>query len=100
MNVIPFPKSYDPRLERRLVDVYATFEEVRQLGPNTRTPGNYAMSWSAYVDHLQKELGRDPIVTDITSESVNTYLTQAARKRGWCEQSVKTNGGNIRSVVS
>lgn len=100
MNIIRFPGSYDPRLEYRLVDVFERYRAVRALGPTTRTLDNYTKSWVAYVAYLEAELGHDPIVTDLTPESLNEYLCRTAMKRGWAEQSIRSHGGNIRSVVS
>lgn len=100
MNVIQFPGSYDPRLEHRLVDVFEHYKVVRRLGPETRTLGNYATSWSIYVDYLEGELGRDPIVSDLTTDALNACLKSTALTRGWGEQTIRTHGGNVRSVAS
>ena len=90
----PQPRDHDARCPVGGVCVRAS------LGPETKTHKNYRASWSGLVNGLRERLGREPLVSDLSTESLTTYLRDAREARGWNEQSTKTNAGNIKSVIS
>ena len=83
-----------------LDQLFASYKAGARLGPKTRTMDNYEKSWTAMAASLRASLGREPLTTDLTTESLTAYLASAAKGRGWREQSVRSNASNIRSVVS
>ncbi len=83
-----------------LARLFVEYEARARLGPENRTAGNYRGSWNGLVAGMRAALGREPLADDLTTASLTAYLRTARDARGWREQSVKTNAGNIRSVVS
>jgi site-specific recombinase XerD len=92
----PIPAQPDPALAK----LYESYQASRPLGPENKTAGNYEGAWRPFVAHLQAKLDREPRLSDLTTEALNRYLLERGCERNWSEQSVKTNGSNIRSVVS
>jgi site-specific recombinase XerD len=83
-----------------LDDVFAAYEAVRQLGPETQTARNYGLAWFGLTRWLAAALDRPPVVADLSTASVTAYLVAERTARGWREQTVQTYASNIRSVVS
>jgi integrase len=86
--------------EQTLEAAFEQWVPVRQLGPDTRTLGNYKRAWTALIAHLTAELGREPRVGDLNTQVVNAYLSSEGDRRSWSEQTRRTYGGSIASVVS
>lgn len=95
-----FGHDADARVGRPLAVLMHEYEGQRRLGPETRTLDNYRKSWAGVLDFLQRDLGREPVVADMTTESLTRFLQVVGDERAWCEQSRRSHGGNIRSVVS
>lgn len=83
-----------------LDDVFRRYQATRRIGPVTRTGDNYRLAWTGLVHWLHSKLDRDPVAADASTEAITDYLTTAGDERGWSEQTTRTYGGNIRSVVS
>lgn len=90
----------DVRLEQPLAQLFDQYEAQRKLGPESRTLDDYRKAWIGVVDYLRRSKGQEPVVADLTTKSLTCYLTTVGDERGWGEQSRRTYGGNIRSVVS
>jgi integrase/recombinase XerC len=83
-----------------LPNLFELYERHRRLGPETRTAGNYRRAWNGLVGYLRDTCGREPIVTDLTTPAVTSYLSDTGVLRGWSEQTPATYGRDIASVVS
>ena len=87
-------------LDTTLVDAFAKYLEVRKLGQSDRTIGTYRLAWTAFAAAWRAESGTEPTLADLTTESLNAYLEAGIESGRWGEQSARTYGSSICSVVS
>lgn len=81
------------------MDAYLAERRLGQSERTLRTLRTYRAAWSDFAARRRVLTGSEPTLADLSTETVNAYLSDAMASGRWNAQSARTYGASISSVL-